>query len=92
MRNASEYELLKLWLWIARLRKNNSELQKKKNDSKHRNKYARRLRTPKLKEDRDTECQAGQWLWIPKWRYDSECQTEKDDDSKCQVVNDDCDR
>ena len=36
-------------------------------------------------EDGNTECQVGQWLWMPKWRHEFEHQTEEDDGSKCQT-------
>ena len=76
--NASEYDCHEPWLWMIRLRKNDFKCQKmKKNgDSKCLNDYVQRLWKPKLKEDGGIECQAGQWLWMPKWRHDFECQNE----------------
>ena len=58
---------------------------RKDGDSKCLNEYARHLWTPKLKEDGDTECQAGQWLWMSKWRHNSERQTKEEGGSKCQT-------
>ena len=61
---------------MTKLRRNDSGHQKggKNGDSKCLNEYAQRLWITKLNKNGDTECQAEQWLWMPKWRHDSKHQ------------------
>ena len=59
---------------------------RKDGESKCLNKYVQQIWTLELKKDGGTERQAGQWLWMSKWRHGSEHQIEEDGGGfKCQI-------
>ena len=63
---------LKTWLWTPKIDESGSKCLK-----------LEEMALNACIEDGGTECQARQWLWMPKWRHDFERQTKEDDGSKC---------